>query len=70
MNRGKSAKYFLNLEKHNKSKTDIRKLIAPESDSKITDFTDIQKEIKQLSTSTKACKLGHLLSQKNNAWNI
>ena len=44
---GKSTKYFLNLEKHSKSKTHIRKLIAPESDSEIiTEFAYIQKEIK------------------------
>ena len=42
----KSAKYFLNLEKHSKSKTHIRKLIAPESGSEITAFAYIQKEIK------------------------
>ena len=44
----KSTKYFLNLEKHSKSKTHIRKLIAPESDSEITEFAYIQKEIKAL----------------------
>ena len=42
----KSIEYFLNLEKHNKSKTHIMRLIVPESDSEITEFTDIQKEIK------------------------
>ena len=42
----KSTKYFLNLEEHSKSKTHIRKLIAPESDSEITEFAYIQKEIK------------------------
>ena len=34
------------MEKHGKSKTHIRKLIAPESDSEITEFAYIQKEIK------------------------
>ena len=42
----KSTEYFLNLEKHSKSKMHIRKLIAPESGSEITEFACIQKEIK------------------------
>ena len=56
----KSTKYFLNLEKHNKSKTHIRKVIAPESDSEIIKFADIRKEIKHFypslytTTSTKS----------------
>ena len=67
----KSTKYFLNLEKHKKSKTHIGKLITTEYDSEITDFTDIQKEIKHFyqslytRTSTKSEKQWKYLKQIN-----
>ena len=42
----KSTKYFLNLEKSNRNKTSIKKLIKPDSEIEITGFNEIQKEIK------------------------
>ena len=42
----KSIKYFLNLEKSNRSKTSIKKLIKPDSEIEITGFNEIQKGIK------------------------
>ena len=42
----KSTKYFLNLEKSNRNKTSIKKLIKPDSEIEITGFNEIRKEIK------------------------
>ena len=44
----KSSKYFLGLEKRNKSKTHVRKLLAnPHSSEEITEFNEVQKELKR-----------------------
>ena len=42
----KATKYLLNLEKNNRNKTSIKKLIKPDSEIEITGFNEIQKEIK------------------------
>ena len=42
----KLTKYFLNLEKSNRNKTSIKKLIKPDSEIEITGFNEIQEEIK------------------------
>ena len=44
----KSSKYFLGLEKRNKSKTHVQKLLAnPHSSEEITEFNEVQKELKR-----------------------
>ena len=44
----KSEKYFLGLEKRNKSKTHVQKLLAnPHSSEEITEFNEVQKELKR-----------------------
>ena len=44
----KSSKYFLGLEKRNKSKTHVQKLLAnPHSSKEITEFNEVQKELKR-----------------------
>ena len=42
----KSTKYLLNLEKSNRTKTSIKKLVKPDSKIEITGYNEIQKEIK------------------------
>ena len=44
----KSSKYFLGLEKRNKSKTHVQKLLANlHSSEEITEFNEVQKELKR-----------------------
>ena len=42
----KSSKYFLNLEKRNKSKSQIRKILSSDNDKEYTDPEEIMKELK------------------------
>ena len=44
--REKSSKYFLNLEKRNKSKSQIRKILSSDNDREYTDPEEIMKEPK------------------------
>ena len=45
----KPSKYFLGLEKRNKSKTHVQKLLAnPHSSKEITEFNEVQNKLKRL----------------------
>ena len=47
----KSAKYFLNLERRNKSKSQIRKILSSDNDREYTDPEEIMKELKTFYSS-------------------
>ena len=52
----KSTKYFSNLEKSNRNKTSINKLIKPDSEIETIGFNEIQKEIKSFYQSLYSSK--------------
>ena len=47
----KSFKYFLNLEKRNKSKSQIRKILSSDNDREYTDPEEIMNELKAFYSS-------------------
>ena len=66
----KSSSYFLRLEKRNKSKSHVRRLIVDDNYTTTSEETDDLVILRELKVSILLCTRKDLLKQKSIVWNI